>query len=138
MAALLLSAELWIAGGRLFDAHGTRPAALAIVAGRIAGEAPKPPAGAKTVEASGLLLLPAFVDAHVHLSVAGKVPDVAAAELRGGVAAVLDLGEPERTLPLDAPPLRVRFAGPLLTAPRGYPTQSWGANGYGQDRKSVV
>jgi imidazolonepropionase-like amidohydrolase len=44
---------------------------------------------------------------------------------------VLDLGEPERTLPLDAPPLRVRFAGPLLTAPRGYPTQSWGANGYG-------
>ncbi|HYR19534.1 MAG TPA: amidohydrolase family protein [Myxococcales bacterium] len=131
MAALLLSAELWIAGGRLLDAHGTRPAALATVAGRIAGEAPQPPAGAKTVDASGLLLLPAFIDAHVHLSVAGKFEDVAAAELRGGIAAVLDLGEPERTLPLFAPPLRVQFAGPLLTAPRGYPTQSWGANGYG-------
>lgn len=131
MAALLLSAELWIAGGRLLDAHGTRPAALATVAGRIAGEAPQPPAGAKTVDASGLLLLPAFIDAHVHLSVAGKFEDVAAAELRGGIAAVLDLGEPERTLPLFAPPLRVQFAGPLLTAPRGYPTQSWGADGYG-------
>jgi imidazolonepropionase-like amidohydrolase len=131
MAALLLSAELWIAGGRLLDAHGTRSAALAIQAGRIAGEAPSAPAGEKTIDASGLLLLPAFADAHVHLSVAGDVVDVAAAELRGGVAAVLDLGEPERTLPLFAPPLRIQFAGPLLTAPRGYPTQSWGANGYG-------
>jgi imidazolonepropionase-like amidohydrolase len=131
VAAALLSVEIWIAGGRLLDAHGARPAALAIEAGRIAGEAPKPPAGAKTIDASGLLLLPAFIDAHVHLSVAGKVPDVAAAELRGGVTAVLDLGEPERTLPLFAPPLRIHFAGPLLTAPRGYPTQSWGANGYG-------
>ena len=136
MGALLLSAELWIAGGRLLDAHGTRPAALAIEAGRIAGEAPKPPAGAKTIDAGGLLLLPAFLDAHVHLSVAGKVPEVAASELRGGVAAVLDLGEPERTLPLAAPPLRVRFAGPLLTAPLGYPTQSWGANGYGLELKT--
>ena len=131
MGALLLSAELWIAGGRLLDARATRAAALAVEGGRIAGEASKPPPGKRTVDASGLLLLPAFVDAHVHLSVAGSVPEVAAAELRGGVAAVLDLGEPERTLPLAAPPLRVRFAGPLLTAPRGYPTQSWGANGYG-------
>ena len=131
MGALLLSAELWIAGGRLLDAQGTRSAALAVEAGRIAGEARRPPTGARTVDASGLLLLPAFVDAHVHLSVAGNVAEVAAAELRGGVAAVLDLGEPERTLPMGAPPLRVRFAGPLLTAPRGYPTQSWGANGYG-------
>jgi len=131
MAALLLSAELWIAGGRLLDAQGTRPAALAVEAGRIAGEARNPPAGARTLDASGLLLLPAFVDAHVHLSVAGTVVDVAAAELRGGVAAVLDLGEPERILPISAGPLRVLFAGPLLTAPRGYPTQSCGANGYG-------
>ena len=32
---------------------------------------------------------------------------------------------------LPASPLRVVFSGPLFTAPRGYPTQSWGANGYG-------
>src|SRR2546429_6061 len=79
MGALLLSAELWIAGGRLLDAQGTRSAALAVEAGRIAGEARRPPTGARTVDASGLLLLPAFVDAHVHLSVAGNVAEVARA-----------------------------------------------------------
>jgi cytosine/adenosine deaminase-related metal-dependent hydrolase len=48
------------------------------------------------------------------------------------VAAVLDLGAPERALPFaQAAPLRVRFSGPLLTAPGGYPTQSWGKEGYG-------
>lgn len=68
-------------------------------------------------------MVPAFVDAHVHLTVAR-----ASAEemLRGGVAAVIDLGAPEESLPLRAGALRVVFAGPLLTAPRGYPTQSWG------------
>ncbi|HYZ89466.1 MAG TPA: amidohydrolase family protein [Myxococcales bacterium] len=131
MTALLLSAELWIAGGRVLDGGGLRSAAIAVDGGRIAGEADKPPPGARTVDANGLVLLPAFVDAHVHLSVAGHLATIAKAELRGGVAAVLDLGEPERLLPLATAPLRARFAGPLLTAPRGYPTQSWGANGYG-------
>jgi imidazolonepropionase-like amidohydrolase len=131
MTALLLSAELWISGGRVLEESGLRATAIAVDRGRIAGEADKPPAGARTVDAKGLVLLPAFIDAHVHLSVAGDVASIARAELRGGVAAVLDLGEPERLLPLSAAPLRVRFAGPLLTAPRGYPTQSWGAGGYG-------
>jgi imidazolonepropionase-like amidohydrolase len=131
MTALLLSAELWISGGRVLDAGSLRETALAVEAGSISGEAAKAPAGARVVDATGLVLLPAFVDAHVHLSVAGDVADVARAELRGGVAAVLDLGEPERLLPLRTSPLRVQFAGPLLTAPGGYPTRSWGANGYG-------
>jgi imidazolonepropionase-like amidohydrolase len=137
MTALLLSAELWISGGRVYDGGGLRAAAIGVERGRIAGEAAAPPPGARTVDASGLVLLPAFVDAHVHLSVAGDVAQVARAELRGGIAAVLDLGEPERLLPLAFPPLRVRFAGPLLTAPRGYPTQSWGANGYGLELATV-
>jgi imidazolonepropionase-like amidohydrolase len=77
---------------------------------------------------TGEYIVPAFVDAHVHLTVAG---DVAAAEVRGGVAAVLDLGAPEASLPLQAGPLRVFSSGPLLTAPGGYPTQSWGAGGHG-------
>jgi len=131
MTALLLSAELWIAGGRVLDAGALRETALAVEAGSISGEAVKPPAGARIVDARGLVLLPAFVDAHVHLSVAGDVAEIARAELRGGVAAVLDLGEPERLLPMHAPSLRIRFAGPLMTAPGGYPTRTWGANGYG-------
>ena len=83
--------------------------------------------------ASGLWLAPAIIDAHVHLSVPGDLHEVAREELRRGVAAVLDLGEPERLLAVlpGLGPLRVRFAGPLLTAPRGYPTQSWGKDGYG-------
>jgi imidazolonepropionase-like amidohydrolase len=131
MTALLLSAELWIAGGRVLDAGSLRETALAVDAGAISGEAAKPPPGARVVDASGLVLLPAFVDAHVHLSVAGDVAEIARAELRGGVAAVLDLGEPERLLPLRVSPLRIQFSGPLMTAPGGYPTRSWGANGYG-------
>jgi imidazolonepropionase-like amidohydrolase len=131
MTALLLSAELWISGGRVFEAGKLRETALAVEAGSITGEAARPPPGARVLDARGLILLPAFVDAHVHLSVAGDVSAIAQAELRGGVAAVLDLGEPERLLPLRTSPLRVQFAGPLMTAPGGYPTRSWGANGYG-------
>ena len=63
--------------------------------------------------------------------VAGEPAAVSRAEVKGGLAAVLDLGAPERTLPLDHSPLRIRFSGPLLTAPGGYPTRSWGKNGEG-------
>jgi imidazolonepropionase-like amidohydrolase len=52
------------------------------------------------------------------------------AEMRaGGVAAVRDLGAP----PDDARAWRsstVAVAGPLLTAPGGYPSRSWGAGGF--------
>lgn len=79
----------------------------------------------------GVMLVPAFVDAHVHMAFAGEIQGVSRSLLRGGVAAVLDLGAPERLLPLDPRPLRVRFSGPLLTSPGGYPTQTWGRDGYG-------
>jgi imidazolonepropionase-like amidohydrolase len=156
--------ETWVAGGRLVDG---RRVALRIREGRIDGDAPAPPKDAAVVDAQGLVLVPAFLDAHVHLSVVGELAEVARAELRGGIAAVLDLGMPERLLgaasALDrlvrpsgsarrrgdpaasdrlvrpsgsAVPLRVRFAGPLLTAPGGYPTQSWGANGYGRELRT--
>jgi imidazolonepropionase-like amidohydrolase len=128
---MALSAELWISGGRLLAPRGPVPRAVAVARGRIAGTGERARRGARTVEAAGLLLVPSFIDAHVHLSVAGAPDEVARAELRGGLAAVLDLGEPEQMLPLDLPPLRVRFAGPLLTAPGGYPTRSWGRGGYG-------
>jgi imidazolonepropionase-like amidohydrolase len=85
----------------------------------------------QTLEAAGLTLVPAFIDAHVHLAVAGEARQIARDQVRGGVAAVLDLGTPETALPIDLRPLRVRFAGPLFTAPGGYPTQSWGRDGFG-------
>jgi imidazolonepropionase-like amidohydrolase len=47
------------------------------------------------------------------------------------VTTVLDLGAPMPYATAPHAPLRYRFAGPLLTAPGGYPTGSWGAAGYG-------
>jgi imidazolonepropionase-like amidohydrolase len=103
---------MWIAG---------RPRSLRVEHGRIVETGP----------ASGpLLLVPAVIDAHVHLAFAGEV---SAALIASGVAAVLDLGAPLSAVPFIAGTIRANFAGPMLTAPRGYPTQSWGRNGFGAE-----
>lgn len=122
---------LWIAGGLIADLE-PRPGALRVEGASIAGRTSlltvKEP---KTIDARGLTLVPAFIDAHVHLSVAGDPARVARDQVRKGVAAVLDLGAPETAMTARLAPLRVRFAGPMLTAPGGYPTRTWGRNGYG-------
>jgi imidazolonepropionase-like amidohydrolase len=120
----------WIGNARLAD--GSR-VAVAIDGGAIADIAPRPPEGAPSFDAEGKLLVPAFTDAHVHLGIAPDLRIEAEKLLRGGVAAVLDLGIPERLVPSlqELSPLHVACAGPLLTARKGYPTQSWGADGYG-------
>lgn len=77
----------------------------------------------------GRWLAPAAIDSHVHLRYwpAGR------RVLAGGVAAVVDLGAPLDALasPDTPPALRVLQSGPMITARRGYPTQSWGEDGYG-------
>ena len=87
------------------------------------------------LDLSGSTLLPAFIDAHVHVTLAEP-----AAILEGGVGAVIDFGAPSVIWEL-APrlrPLRVFPAGPLLTAPGGYPTRSlWGRDGYGLELRGV-
>jgi len=86
------------------------------------------------------LLMPAVADRHVHieLSSPGEV-------LAGGVTAVRDLAWPaDRIFPLaDASELPtfdgplIRAAGPMLTAPGGYPTQdAWAPPGTGREVKS--
>jgi imidazolonepropionase-like amidohydrolase len=78
------------------------------------------------------VLFPGFVDAHVHLSFSR--PELVA---RGGVTTVLDLGAPEGYALAEHLPLRFRFVGTLLTAPGGYPTRSWGSDGYGTELSTV-
>jgi hypothetical protein len=87
-------------------------------------------------------LLPGLVDAHVH---AGLV-DLAVLRA-GGIAAVWDLGGvPERVATLatrSADPAarlpRIRFAGPFLTAPGGYPSdRSWAAPGSWREIRSAA
>lgn len=80
------------------------------------------------LEIDGAWIGPGIVDAHVHLAFG----DATQMPLHG-VVAVRDLGAP----PLDAMrwrsetgSVRVEVAGPLLTAPGGYPSRSWGSNGF--------
>ncbi len=74
-------------------------------------------------------LTPAAIDAHVHL----HYRKATSAMLRGGVAAALDLGAPISTLSnhRSARELLIVGSGPIITAAAGYPTQSWGRDGYG-------
>lgn len=70
---------------------------------------------------------PGLVDAHVHLAFGDPQHAV-----EHGVVAVRDLGAPPadavRWRQLAAPTVQV--AGPLLTAPGGYPSRSWGSAGF--------
>ncbi len=90
-----------------------------------------PPDGAERVDLTGHWLVPSVIDAHVHLA---YYP--AADGLReGGVAGAVDWAAPLGSL-RDLP-IAVRTAGPMLTAEGGYPTQSWGAGGYGLEIPNV-
>src|SRR2546423_905573 len=121
---------LWIAGGQLADPT-PRPGALCVDGETIGAKAQAAPPGASAIDARGLILVPALIDAHVHLCVAGDPATVSREQARRGLAAVLDLGAPERMLPFQHRPLSIRFSGPLLAAPGGYPTRCWGTNGEG-------
>ncbi len=85
---------------------------------------------------NGALVLPAFVDAHVHLSYL----DVAVEHARGGIGLALDLASPEAALsaPPHTAPLVVLRSGPMITAVGGYPLESWGHDGYGTECSDPV
>jgi hypothetical protein len=83
--------------------------------------------GAEAVDVSGRYLAPAFIDSHVHLAYLPMIPEMVA----GGVAAAVDLAAPERFLSEDHRPIVLKASGPMITAPGGYPLDSWGSNGFG-------
>jgi imidazolonepropionase-like amidohydrolase len=105
--------------------------------GRIATLGPaaavRVPAGVRVLGGPDCWIGPGVVDAHVHLAFG-----TAEAALRGGVVGVRDLGAPRadalrwrtghRRPPAGRPYIGV--AGPILTAPGGYPSRSWGADGF--------
>lgn len=82
---------------------------------------------AERVSLEGRTVAPAFIDSHVHLTYR---PD-AAGMADGGVAAAVDMAAPLASLAEDAAPLLLRASGPMVTSLYGYPTQSWGSDGYG-------
>jgi imidazolonepropionase-like amidohydrolase len=79
------------------------------------------------VSAAGRWLCPAFIDSHVHIAYYPVAAQLAAE----GVAAAIDMGAPLASMSSNTAPLRVLWAGPMITAVDGYPTRSWGADGYG-------
>lgn len=103
------------------------PTDIALVGGKIAAIGPGVGAGLPVVDVAGRYVVPAFVDSHVHLAYRfdpAKLGD-------GGIVAAVDLAAPIEWIGRDAPPLRVLWSGPMVTAPDGYPLSSWGAAGYG-------
>jgi imidazolonepropionase-like amidohydrolase len=90
-------------------------------------------ASAPRVDVSGRWIAPAFIDSHVHLALLPKGAQMAA----GGVAAAVDLASPIEALTVDPAPLQLLRSGPMITAVGGYPTQSWGRDGYGLEVASV-
>ncbi|MEZ4316810.1 MAG: amidohydrolase family protein [Myxococcota bacterium] len=85
--------------------------------------------GATVLDHTGRFVVPAFVDAHVHLAYLDE-PEAMA---DGGVAAFVDWASPIGWL--DRPPADLQrvASGPMITAEGGYPTRSWGRDGYGAE-----
>lgn len=95
--------------------------------GEIADEA-----GVERVDLDGATLVPGFIDSHVHLAYHygnDGIVDGRATLARAGIVGGVDLAAPMQTLPDFSEGWLA--AGPMVTAAAGYPTQSWGANGYG-------
>lgn len=83
--------------------------------------------GLPRVDAAGRYLTPAIIDSHVHLAYLEKTRELA----RHGVAGAVDLASPKGFLGVSHAPLTLLASGPMITAPHGYPTESWGSAGYG-------
>lgn len=88
---------------------------------------------ADVVDETGHFIVPAFVDSHVHLSYAFDARTLA----KGGIAAAVDLAAPIEALAEPSDPIVLLGAGPMITAVGGYPTQSWGAGGFGLEVAGV-
>lgn len=99
---------------------------LTVRDGHVAALGGDRPPGLAVVDLAGAFVAPAVVDSHVHLVYLPRASDL----LDGGVTAVVDLAAP-----LDRRPrgdgLAVAWSGPMITGVRGYPTTSWGSDGYG-------
>ena len=118
--ALALRGAVWPGGAAPVIPDG----AVVVDGGRVVAIGPAAALSLPAEVVTGGWVGPAIVDAHVHLAF-GSFEAMRAT----GVGAVRDLGAP----PEDARSWRsgvVAVAGPLLTAPGGYPSRSWGANGF--------
>lgn len=113
---------------------GKGPATLVIQDGHIKAITTVPVAGTgDVIDFKGRYIVPAFIDSHVHLAIGYTADQL----VRGGIAAAVDLAAPLSYLSAEYPPLHTVLSGPMITAIKGYPTQSWGTDGYGLETRGV-
>jgi imidazolonepropionase-like amidohydrolase len=141
--------EIALRGGTLFDAASTEPRAnpgLVLRDGVIACIGAECNASTAVIEidASGLAILPGFIDLHRHFlgergdrgivamiwNAARMMPDKRRAMLAEGITSIRQLGDPRDAIleikrmlaarELEGP--RLFVAGPIFTAPGGHPT----------------
>jgi len=151
-------------GGRIYDPAGDSVIhdATVIIRGRTisaVGREVSIPGGARSLNVSGLTLLPGFIDSHVHLSGIRAVPEggrrISALRylwlftrrfperrrdlIAAGVTSVKSLGDPHPWIlrlaasvadhELGGP--RIFAAGPMITTPGGHPVAALRASGQG-------
>ncbi len=102
--------------------------AIAVDDGVITGVHREAPAAENRIDGRGRFIVPGLIDSHVHF----RFRDGADGFARAGFVAAVDLAAPiafvEDSKSL---PLQILHAGPMVTPVGGYPTQSWGRDGYG-------
>lgn len=113
-------ADLLIRADRLFDGERFhRPGAVLIRGDVIVAVGTADAEARRTIDLGDATILPGFIDLHVHVA--------EAAMALGGLTTVRDLGGPIDLLGIDdGTPLRVLEAGPIVTAPDGYPVPAFG------------
>lgn len=121
---------------RLFDGRNMREGhGVAVSGGRIVAVGPVDALPAEgRLPLPGATLLPGFIDLHGHLA----AQDVSfSTVLRHGITSVRDLGGPPKPVSGGDGSLRHLSAGPIITAPGGYPIpvfgqgKSGGGHGHG-------
>jgi imidazolonepropionase-like amidohydrolase len=113
----------WVVrGARGLDAENVE---LAVNGSRIVAVGDVP-ASSPVVDLTGYIVVPAFIDSHVHLAyyaVADALP-------AGGVVGAVDFAAPIGVLEKSFS-IAVTQSGPMITPLLGYPTQGWGQGGFG-------
>jgi imidazolonepropionase-like amidohydrolase len=130
-------ALLVVRNGTVIDGTGALPVPDGVVVVRgdrivtvAASDAVRIPVGARSVDAGGGTVLPGVVDSHTHST---HEAAVRRAFLTDGVTTVCNLGTTLDRLPLfevgsvaEGPAARGYWAGPIITAPGGYPGPVYG------------
>ena len=138
---------LALVNGTVIDGTGAAPiihGTVIVKGNRIESVGPasgvKVPVGAMIIDAGGGTILPGLINSHVHHS---APVEERRNFLEEGVTSVCDLGTPLREMPLFAekessrgPAARAFFAGPIVTAPGGYPDGSGRSHGYNYEVNS--